>query len=178
MSKVLIFLVDGFEEVEALATIDILRRGDVDLQSVSITGRREVMGSHKIPVIADILFEEADFNVDMLIVPGGTIAFNDHTPLKEQIKAFAESGKRVAAICAAPMVLGGLGLLKGKRATCYPGFEQYLDGAEFVPEKVITDGNITTGRGPGMAFDFALEVLELLKGKDTADKVAGQFLLS
>jgi len=178
MSKALIFLVDGFEEVEALATIDILRRGDVDLQSVSITGRREVMGSHKIPVIADILFEEADFNVDMLIVPGGTIAFNDHTPLKEQIKAFAESGKRVAAICAAPMVLGGLGLLKGKRATCYPGFEQYLDGAEFVPEKVITDGNITTGRGPGMAFDFALEVLELLKGKDTADKVAGQFLLS
>ena len=178
MSKALIFLVDGFEEVEALATIDILRRGDVDLQSVSITGRREVMGSHKIPVIADILFEEADFNVDMLIVPGGTIAFNDHTPLKEQIKAFAESGKRVAAICAAPRVLGGLGLLKGKRATCYPGFEQYLDGAEFVPEKVITDGNITTGRGPGMAFDFALEVLELLKGKDTADKVAGQFLLS
>jgi len=177
MSKALIFLVDGFEEIEALSTIDILRRGGVNLQSVSITGKKEVTGGHKIPVIADILFEEADFNVDMLIIPGGTIAFNDHTPLKQQIKAFADAGKRVAAICAAPMVLGGLGLLKGKRATCYPGFEQYLEGADFAPEKVITADNITTGRGPGLAFDFALEALMLLEGKSAADNVSGQLLL-
>ena len=177
MSKALIFLTDGFEEIEALATIDILRRGEVELQTVSITGKKEVIGGHQIPVIADILFEEADFNVDILIIPGGTIAFNDHAPLKQQIKAFADSGKRIAAICAAPMVLGGLGLLKGKRATCYPGFEQYLDGADFAPEKVITDGNITTGRGPGLALDFALEVLRLLNGKEAADKVSGQLLL-
>ena len=177
MSKALIFLVDGFEEIEALATMDILRRGEVELKSVSITGKREVKGGHNISVMADILFEQADFNVDMLIIPGGTIAFNDHAPLKKQIKAFADSGKRIAAICAAPMVLGGLGLLKGKRTTCYPGFEHYLDGAEFAPEKVITDGNITTGRGPGLALDFALEVLCLLKGKEAADKVAGQLLL-
>jgi len=177
MSKAFIFLTDGFEEIEALSTIDILRRGDVDVKSVSITGKKEVKGGHNIPVIADVLFEEADFNVDILIVPGGTIAFNDHTPLKQQIKAFADAGKRVAAICAAPMVLGGLGLLKGKRATCYPGFEQYLEGACFAPEKVITDGNITTGRGPGLACDFALEILKLLKGKEVADKVSEQLLI-
>ena len=176
--KALLFLVDGFEEIEALAVVDILRRGEVDVQTVSVTGSKEVIGSHRVPVIADMLFEEAMFDVDVLILPGGTIALNNHEGLKAQVKAYAETGKYVAAICAAPMVLGGLGLLKGKKATAYPGFEHYLEGAQFVPEKVIVDGNIITGRGPGMTFDFGLTILEILKGKEAAQVVAGQLLLN
>ncbi len=176
--KTLLFLVDGFEEIEALATVDILRRGKVDVTTVSITGKKEVMGSHNIPVIADILFEDTDFsNKDMLILPGGTTALNNHEGLKEKIKEFYNSGKKIAAICAAPMVLGGLGLLKGKRATAYPGFEQYLDGASFSPEAVIIDGNIITGRGPGFSMQFALTLLEVIKGKEEADKIAEALLL-
>lgn len=176
--KTLIFLVDGFEEIEALATIDILRRGGVDVTSVSVTGKKEVTGSHKIPVIADILFEEADFStIGMLILPGGTTALNEHEGLKKKITEFAAQGKKVAAICAAPMVLGGLGLLKGKRATAYPGFEKYLDGAQFELKPVVIDGDIITGRGPAFSMDFALTLLEIIKGKETADKVAGDLLL-
>ncbi|NDV47465.1 DJ-1/PfpI family protein [Paludibacter sp. 221] len=177
MKKALLFLVDGFEEIEALGTVDILRRGNVDVSTVSITGKKEVMGSHKIPVTADILFEEAGFDVDMLILPGGTTALNEHEGLKKQIKLFADARKNIAAICAAPMVLGGLGLLKGKRATAYPGFEQYLDGAVFVPEATVIDGNIITGRGPGLTFKFALTLLEILEGKKASDEVAAQLLL-
>ena len=158
--KTLIFLVDGFEEIEALATIDILRRGNVDITSVSVTGKKEVTGSHKIPVIADILFEEANFSdIGMLILPGGTIALNEHEGLKKKITDFAGEGKKVAAICAAPMILGGLGLLKGKDATAYPGFEHYLEGANFQLKPVVIDGNIITGRGPGFSMDFALVLL-------------------
>ena len=176
--KTLLFLVDGFEEIEAIATVDILRRGEVDLQTVSVTGKKEVMGSHKVPVMADILFEEADFSdVELLVLPGGTIALNDHEGLKKKIVEFNNDGKKVAAICAAPMVLGGLGILKGKRATAYPGFEQYLTGAVFAPEAVIVEDNIITGRGPGLTFKFALTLLEILKGKKVADKVASDLLL-
>ncbi len=177
MKKVLIFLVDGFEEIEALATADILRRGNVNVTTVSVTGKKEVTGSHKIPVIADVLFEEADFNVDMLILPGGTTALNDHEALKDKIVEFNNAGKMIAAICAAPMVLGGLGILKGKCATAYPGFEQYLQDADFSPEAIIVDGNIITGRGPALSFKFALTILEILEGRKSSDEVAGQLLL-
>jgi len=177
MKKTLIFLVDGFEEIEALSVVDILRRGNVDITTVSVTGKKEVIGSHKVPIVADVLFEEADFNVDMLILPGGTIALNDHEGLKEKIVEFNKAGKYIAAICAAPMVLGGLGILKGKRATAYPGFEQYLDGATFAPEAVIVDGSIITGRGPGLTFEFALTILEILKGEKAAEEVEKQLLL-
>ena len=177
MKKALIFLVDGFEEIEALGTADVLRRGKVGVTTVSVTGKREVMGSHHVPVVADALIEDVDFNVDMLVLPGGTTALNDCEALKKQLLAFAEAGKDVAAICAAPMVLGGLGLLRGKRATAYPGFEQYLDGADFIPEAVVTDGHIVTGRGPGLTFAFALALLERLQGKQAADEVAAQMLL-
>lgn len=177
MTKALVFLVDGFEEIEALGTVDILRRGDVEVATVSVTGKKEVMGSHKIPVVADVLFEQADFNVDMLILPGGTTALNEHSGLKEKIVEFNNAGKNIAAICAAPMVLGGLGILKAKRATAYPGFEQYLEGAVFAPEATIVDGNIITGRGPGLTFKFALTILEILEGKKAAEEVEKQLLL-
>jgi 4-methyl-5(b-hydroxyethyl)-thiazole monophosphate biosynthesis len=178
MKKVIVFLVDGFEEIEALGTIDILRRGKVNVTTVSVTGKKEVMGSHGVPVIADVLFEQADFDVDMLILPGGTIALNDHVGLKEKIVVFNKAGKHIAAICAAPMVFGGLGILKGKRATAYPGFEQYLDGATFTPEAAVVDSNIITGRGPGLTFDFALTLLEVMEGKHAREEVAKQLLLA
>jgi len=178
MKKVLVFLVDGFEEIEALATIDILRRGNVDVTTVSVTGKKEVMGSHRVPVIADALFEQADFSVDMLVLPGGTTAFNDHDGLKAKVVEFHNAGKHIAAICASPMVFGGLGILKGKRATAYPGFEQYLDGAIFTPEPAVVDGHITTGRGPGFTFDFALALLEILEGEKAKEEVSKQLLLA
>ncbi|NDW17485.1 DJ-1/PfpI family protein [Dysgonomonas sp. 216] len=178
MKEVYLFLTNGFEEIEALGTIDILRRGGVDVKSVSIVDGKQVNGSHGIPVIADMMFNEVDFaKAEMLVIPGGTPKFNDHEGLKKAVLAFAQKGEKVAAICAAPMVLGGLGLLKGKKATAYPGFEQYLDGAEFIKTPVVVDGNITTGRGPGFTMDFALKLLEILRGKAKSDEVAGQLLL-
>ncbi|MCL2502192.1 MAG: DJ-1/PfpI family protein [Bacteroidales bacterium] len=180
MKQSYIFLVSGFEEIEALATIDILRRGGVALQTVSLEDTLTVVGGHGVPVTADMLFAALDFSkAEMLILPGGTVKIDEHEGLKKVIPAHVAKGGKVAAICAAPMVLGGLGLLEGKRATCYPNFENYLKGAILhTQEAVVTDGNITTGRGPGLTFDFALELLALLKGKAAADEVAGQLLLA
>nr|WP_297169008.1 DJ-1 family glyoxalase III [uncultured Dysgonomonas sp.] len=180
MKKALIFLTTGFEEIEALATVDILRRGEVDVKTVSLTDEKTVVGSHAIPVVADVLFSDVDFTaIDMLILPGGTTKINDHEGLKKQVKAFVEADKDIAAICAAPMVLGGLGLLRGKSATCYPGFEKYLDGANLkTQEAVVIDGKVVTGRGPGLTFDFALQLLEILAGKEKRQEVAKGLLLA
>ena len=179
MKTAYIFLTTGFEEIEALATIDILRRGGVKLSSVSLVGSRQVCGGHGVEVTADKMFDEVDFSLaDMLILPGGTIKIDAHDGLKVKIKDHLAQGRRVAAICAAPMVLGGLGLLQGKKATCYPGFEGYLKGATLCTEQaVVTDGLITTGKGPGLTFAFALELLKLLKGEEAAQTVAGQILI-
>ena len=174
MEKVYIFLTTGFEEIEALATIDILRRGGVNIQSASLTGERTVTGGRKISVITDLLFEEADFTAaQMLILPGGpgTAKMNEHEGLKQVILEFARQGKPLAAICAAPMVFGGLGLLHNKKATCYPGYEKYLTGAHVTGTPVVVDGNITTGRAAGFTFDFALELLSQLKEKEVAEEV-------
>ena len=179
MEKEFIFLTTGFEEIEALATIDILRRGGVNIQSVSLTGGKTVAGGRKVSVITDYLFEEVDFaDAQMLILPGGpgTGEMNEHEELKHEILSFFRQGKLLAAICAAPMVFGGLGLLKGKRATCYPGYAKYLIGAHITDMPVAVDGNITTGRAAGYTFEFALELLKQLKGKEIADEVAGEIL--
>ena len=174
MEKVLIFLTAGFEEIEALATINILRRGGVNIQSVSLTGERTVTGGRQISVIADYLFEETDFtDAQMLILPGGpgTEKMNEHKGLKQELLAFAHQGKLLAAICAAPMVLGGLGLLRNKKASCYPGYEQYLTGADVTQAPVTVDENITTGRAAGNTFEFALNLLSQLKGKEAVEDV-------
>lgn len=114
----------------------------------------------------------------MLVLPGGTTNYNEHEAMKKELLAFANKGEKVAAICASPMVLGGLGLLKGKNATCYPGFEQYLTGANLQTDKaVVVDGNITTGRGPGLTIDFALCLVEQLAGKAKRDEVAAGLLV-
>ncbi len=178
--SVYLVLTDGFEESEALATVDILRRGGVAVTTVSLTANKSVTGGHDISVKADCLFAEADFDeANMLIIPGGTTAFNDHEGLKTQVKHFVEADKKVAAICAAPMVLGGLGVLQGKKATCYPSFEEYLVGADVqLGEAVVVDGHIITGRGPGLAMEFALTLLGELKGEAIRQEVAEQLLLS
>jgi len=179
MEKVFIFLTTGFEEIEALATIDILRRGGVNIQSVSLTGDRTVTGGRKITVIADCLFEEVDFAAAlMLILPGGpgTVKMNEHERLKQEILVFARQGKLLAAICAAPMVFGGLELLQNKKTTCYPGYEKYLTGAHVIGTPVAVDGNITTGKAAGYTFDFALELLSQLKGKKVAVEVKQNIL--
>jgi len=180
MKQSYIFLVNGFEEIEAFATIDILRRGGVALQLVSLEDTLTVIGGHGVSVTADILFNEFDPDqAEMLILPGGTVRINEHRGLKEVILNHEAKGGKLAAICCAPMVLGGLGLLKGKLATCYPGYESYLTGAMLQPEEiVVTDGNITTGIGPGLTFDFALELLARLQGRAAAEKVAFQLLLA
>lgn len=179
MKTIFVFLTTGFEEIEALGTVDILRRAGLEVQTVSLTGDKTVVASHGVAVIADILFEDAQFEkAEMLVIPGGTPAFNNHAGLKKEIKAFYDKGEKVAAICASPMVLGGLGILNGRKATCYPGFEKYLEGATLETGKaVIVDGNVITGRGPGLTIDFALELVEIVAGTAKRDEVAGQLLV-
>ena len=181
MKKVFIFLAEGFEETEAVATIDVMLRGGLDVKSVSITGSLLVTGAHGIAVNTDMLFEKTDLSSgDMLVLPGGMPGasnLNAHTDLKKALIQYAASGKKISAICAAPLVLGGLGLLQGKKATAYPGYESTLEGATFVNSPVVKDGNIITGRGPGFAFDFGLAIVEELQGKAKAGEVAEGLLL-
>lgn len=178
MKKTYLFLIDGFEEIEALGTIDVLRRGGVEVVSVSLEEKKRVVGAHQIAVEADIMFDEVDYGkAELLVIPGGTTKFDEHEGLKKEIAAFAKAEKPLAAICAAPMVLGGLGLLEGREATAYPGFTKYLKGAKVVEKPVVVSDNITTGRGPGLMFDFALQLVEQLKGKAKRDEVAEGLLL-
>ncbi len=184
MKTIYLFLTTGFEEIEALATVDVLRRAELDVKTVSLTGGLRVTGGHEVSVMADAMFDETDFAhgdfsaVEMFVLPGGTVRFNDHEEMKHCVAAFAAQGGRVAAICASPMVLGGLGLLHGRRATCYPGFEQYLDGAILETDRaVVVDGNITTGRGPGLTLDFALSLVEQLAGPGKRAAVAAGLLV-
>ncbi|MDR2885660.1 MAG: DJ-1/PfpI family protein [Rikenellaceae bacterium] len=162
-----------------MATIDVLRRAGIEVRSVSLTASRQVAGSHGVAVHADEMFDPAALSdARMAIIPGGTVRFNEHEGLRAWLKEYAAEGGLIAAICAAPMVLGGLGLLKGHRATCYPGFEKYLDGAILATsEAVVVDGNITTGRGPGLALEFALQLVRILAGDQTAHEVAKGLLL-
>lgn len=179
MKTIFIFLTTGFEDIEAIATIDILRRAELNVKSVSLTDSKQVMTSHQVLVTADLMFDQVDFSeAELLILPGGTTRFNEHEDMKKELLAFANKGEKVAAICASPMVLGGLGLLDGKNATCYPGFEQYLKGATLQTDKaVVVDGNITTGQGPGLTIDFALNLVEQLAGKEKRDAVAAGLLV-
>lgn len=179
MKTIFLFLISGFEEVEALATVDVLRRAGLDVKTVSLTGDTTVVGSHGIPVVADMLFNQVSLdNAELLVLPGGTTSFNEHEGVKKLIKAFYDAGEKVAAICASPMVFGGLGILQGRKATCYPGFEKYLTGALVQEgEPVVVDGNVITGRGPGLTLLFALKLVELLAGKEQSDAVASQMLI-
>ena len=176
MAKVYQFMANGFEDIEALIPVDVLRRGGVDIQTVSITDSNIVESAHGVQMVTDLTFEEADLkDADLLMLPGGmpgATNLNAHEGLKKALVEQAEAGKMVAAICAAPLVLGGLGILKGKRATCYPGFEQTLDGATYTADLWTIDGNIITGEGPAAAFPYAYSLLALLVSEEKAAEVA------
>ena len=180
MKKTIVFLAEGFEEIEAISVIDVLRRAEVSVTTVSIGKEKEVKGAHNVPVVADKLFDEVDFsNYNMVVLPGGMPGakhLKEHEGVKKQVETFAKD-KYVGAICAAPMVLGSMGLLKGKRATCYPGFEAELIEATITNEPVTVDGNIITGKGPAFAIQFGLQLVEILAGKATKDEVSNGLLL-
>ncbi len=166
-----IFLDKGFEEIEAITTIDLLRRANIALTTVSITGDRLVEGAHAIPVQADALIEDTDFtDAEMLILPGGATRLGDSKALCDLLVAHNKEEKLIAAICAAPSVLGTLGILEGKQATCYPGFESYL-GESYIGGLVVESKNIITAKGPGLSADFAFCIIEKLVGAEVADAV-------
>jgi 4-methyl-5(b-hydroxyethyl)-thiazole monophosphate biosynthesis len=176
MAKVYIFLADGYEEIEGLTVVDLLRRANIDITMVSITGSLSVTGSHRITTLAEVLFEEVDYSdADMLVLPGGmpgTKNLLEHQGLDQLLKEFHAKGKQLAAICAAPRVFGTKGLLKGKQATCYPGNEEALLGAQLVNAAVVTDGNITTSKGMGTAIDFSLSIIRTFQGEEESAKLA------
>ena len=182
MKKAVVFLAPGFEEIEALSIIDILRRAGVETKIVSVAANYVVIGAHKVKVEVDETFNDFDFSqIDMLVLPGGMPGaenLRNHDGLLELLKTFAAEGKEIAAICAAPMVFGDLGLLEGKNATCYPGFEAKLRGANVSGDAVVVDGNITTGKGPGFAFDFALTLVEKLVDEEVRKEVESGMLIS
>lgn len=164
MKTILVFLATGFEEIEALTPVDVLRRAGLDVQTVSVMNEQTVAGAHGVPVLADKMFAEINpEDAEMILLPGGlpgATNLDEHAGLSELIMKFAEAGKPLAAICAAPLVLGNRGLLQGKKATCYPGFETYLTGAEYTANLVEVDGNVITGKGPGAAMEFAFAIVE------------------
>lgn len=170
MAKVYEFISNGTEEVEALIPVDVLRRADVDVCIVSTTGNLEVTTAHNVRIIADALIEDiADFSdADLLMIPGGLPGAENlcnHPLVREAIQKQYNAGKLVSAICAGPMIFGSLGISKGKRCTCYPGFEDYLDGATYTGELVTVDGNVVTGEGPAATFPYAYTLCEMLCGK-------------
>lgn len=172
--NVCVFLADGFEEIEGLTVVDLLRRAGVHVTTVSIMKETTIHGAHQIDVIADEVFEHMEFDeTDMLVLPGGlpgTTYLGEHEGLCALLKQFHEKKKYLAAICAAPRIFGRLGFLEGKRAISYPAMEEELRGAEIVREPVVADGHIITSRGMGTAIDFALKLIEILCGEDEAEK--------
>ncbi len=175
MTKVYLFLANGFEEIEGLTVVDLLRRAEIGIEMISIEDSIYVTGSHNITIKADHLIQDVDLDsVDMLVLPGGmpgTIHLLHNMTLVEKVKKFHEEGKMLAAICAAPSVLGAYGVLNGKDAVCYPGFEEKLLGANVKQDSVVKDGNVITARGMGVANDFALKIIEHFMGEEKAKEV-------
>lgn len=170
-----VFLANGFEETEAIAPIDILRRSEKNVVTVGI-GEEVITSSHGVTVVTDITEVDAVLTdeIEMIVLPGGmpgTLNLEKSRTVREAIDYCIKNDKYIGAICAAPSILGRMGLLKGKKATCFPGFEQFLMGAEFTGEPVETDGKIVTARGAGVATEFGLTLVECLLGKEAADKI-------
>lgn len=181
MSKSFIFLADGFETIEALTPVDVLRRAGIDVETVSITSSLTVTSVQGVKVSADRIFDPAMFhNADWLILPGGMPGAENlynFAPLCGLLKEHADNGGHIAAICASPgVVLGQLGLLKNHKATCYPGFQSMLKGADYKDVPVVTDGNFVLGNGPANALVWSLAILKAACGQEVSDKIAGDML--
>ena len=172
-----IFLADGFEEVEALAPLDILRRANLDTVTVGVTGEF-VTGAHNITVKADIALSDVKFeNIDAVILPGGlggTENLDKNEIVKNAVKYANDNKKLVCAICAAPSILGKMGLLQGKQATCYPGFEETFDGGCYVKQSVVKCDNFITSDGMGSAYKFGFEITSALLSEEIAEKIKQQ----
>lgn len=182
MKKSFLFLAEGFEETEALVTADVLRRANIDIRTVSIRETLEVKGAHGIVVKADLLLHQMlEEEAGLLVFPGGMPGaqnLSESKPLMDYLSAHFKNNGKIAAICAAPaLVLGKLPLKKDMHITCYPGFENYLTGLQVLPEGVVADENIITGKGPGYTFAFALEIVKQLCGETKAQEVAQGLLL-
>ena len=177
MAKVYVFLANGFEDVEALIPVDVLRRGGAEVVTVSITGDGQVVETaHNVQIVADAMIEDCDFSdADLLFLPGGMPGASnlyEHEGVRQAVLSQVKAGKKVAAICAAPaVVLAQLGVLDGKKATCYPGFERLLTKAQYTADLVTVDGNITA-EGPAAAFPFAYELLSQLVSREVSDQIA------
>lgn len=182
MKAICIFLAEGFEEMEAMFPLDVMRRGGLNVKTVSVTGENIVVSAHQVPVVADMLIEDLkEDDVEMIVLPGGlpgATNLDAHTGLDKLIMRFAAAKKPLAAICAAPMVYGKRGLLKGKKATCYPGFDTYLEGAEYTGNMVEVADNFILGKGPGAAPEFAFTLLEKFAGTEKAMEVKKGMLLA
>lgn len=182
MNMVHIFLADGFEEIEAFTVIDVLRRCGIDLHTVSVTGKRLVVGAHGISTMVDGLFRQSAVQESNgIILPGGMPGTRNLMVcdcLCKSLRNHVEKGRLTAAICAAPSILGRLGLLDGRSATCYPGFEKELNGALCSSAQVVEDHHIITGRGPGAALPFAFAIAARFVDKATVDKVKKDMLYS
>ena len=180
MTDALIFLAPGYEEVEMLTVVDMVRRAGLVIDMVSITDTLEVTSSHNVTIKADKLFKEADFDsAKMIILPGGipgTPNLLAYKPLTDKILEFKENGKLLSAVCAAPTVYGQLGILKDHKATCYPGQEVNLNCAEYLTEPVVIDGQFTTSRGMGTCIEFAGAIMTRLIVKETADDVKAKII--
>ena len=176
MKKIAVFFGEGFEEIEALTVVDMCRRAGIETQMVSITGGECVTSSHQVKVAMDVQFEDVDFDsLDMIVLPGGmpgTKNLEAHAGLMQQVDAFYATGKYVAAICAAPSILGHRGILKGRKACSYPGFEKDLEGAQVVYDSVAVSDHVITSRGMGCAIDFSLAILTALCGEAVAKEKA------
>jgi 4-methyl-5(b-hydroxyethyl)-thiazole monophosphate biosynthesis len=181
MHKVLVHFADGFEEIEALTPVDVLRRAGCIVTMVSVTGRKEVSSTRGVTIITDKLFEEVDYAAaDMIVLPGGQPGADNldkHEGLRKKILEFDVQGKWLAAICAAPLVLGNLGILNGKKATCYPGTESYMAGATCTSHPVQVDGKIITGKGPGAALSFSLELVNRLIGLQKVEELRAKMMI-
>lgn len=175
MKNIAIHLATGFEETEAITVIDLLRRAGLNATTVSITGEKTVTGSHKISVIADKLYEEINYeDYDMIVLPGGmpgTTNLDEHLELKKRIIEFDLDEKWLGAICAAPLVLGKIGLLEDKEAICYPGFENTLLNAKISEKTTVVAHNIITSKGLGTAIEFGLAIIENLISKEKAEEI-------
>lgn len=178
MDKVYVFLADGFETVEALAPVDVMRRAGLQVTTVSIMGRSNVVSAQNVTVVADLLFEDVVFDdASALVLPGGGVGTDNlsaHEPLRALLVDACSRGLLVAAICAAPMVFGRIGILKGKKATCYPGCESDLFDAEYTAAAVEQDGNIITACGPGASFDFGFAIIERFCGAGVVETLRSQ----
>lgn len=171
---VYLFLADGFETIEALAVVDMLRRAKINVCTVGVTGKT-VMSSHNIPVTADIVVDEfKPENLEAVVLPGGmpgTLNLEANGTVQQTIDYAVDNNKFVCAICAAPSILGHKGLLKGREAICFPGYEDDLKGAVISEKYVVTDGRFITARGAGVAVDFGLEIVKQLGGEELSQKI-------